>query len=181
MTIGARLLSNLDFRWTGLVRSRLDGMTDAEYLWEPAGGCLTLRPDGTGGYALDPVRPSEPPLGTMAWRMAHLAHCLSAHPVAAVAFGPAWPAPELAARMGTAGEAIDGLDRAYAHWHGAVESLIDADLDRRLGPAAGRYAETTVLDLVLHVHAEALQRGADLCLLRDLYWHLNLPGSPAPS
>lgn len=180
-TIRTCLLSNLDFRWIELVRSRLDGMTDAEYLWEPAPGCLSVRPDGDGGYVLDPVRPPEPPLGTMAWRMAHLTRCLSGHRVATVAFGPAWPVPELAAPVGTADEAIDRLDRAYAHWHGAVESLTDADLDRQLGPAAGRYAESTVLDIVLHVHAEALQRGADLCLLRDLYWHLHPPGSLAPS
>lgn len=172
-TTRARVQSNLEFRWTALIRSRLEGITDKEYLWEPAEGCLTVRPDGTGGYTLDPVRPSEPPLGNIAWRMAHLSFSLSAHPVAAVAFGPAWPVPELAAPAGAAGEAIGRLDRAYAHWHSAVAALSDADLDRRLGRGAGAYAENTVLDIVLHIQAEALQRGADLCLLRDLYWHLH--------
>jgi hypothetical protein len=172
-TIRARVQGNIEFRWTALIRSRLDGITDAEYLWEPAAGCLTVRSDGSGGYTLDPVRPPEPPLGNIAWRMAHLAFSFSAHPVAAVAFGPAWPRLELAAPAGTAGEAIGRLDRAYAHWHGAVAALSDADLDRRLSPAASGYAEKTVLDLVLHIQAEALQRGSDLCLLRDLYWHLH--------
>jgi DinB superfamily len=176
-TTRARVQSNLQFRWTALIRSRLEGLTDEEYLWEPAGGCLTVRPDGYGGYTLDPVRPPEPPLGNIAWRMAHLCSSLAAHRVAAVAFGPSWPAPDLAKPAGTAGEAIARLDRAYAHWQGAVEALSDPDLDRRLGPAAGVYAESTVLDIVLHVHAEALQRGADLCLLRDLYWHV--PGHTA--
>lgn len=41
--------------------------------------------------------------------------------------------------------------------------------------AAGPYAEASWLDIVLPVTAEALQRGADLCLLRDIYAHL--PGS----
>jgi len=172
-TTRARVQGNLEFRWTALIRSRLEGITDEEYLWEPAAGCLTVRPDGTGGYTLDPVRPPELPLGNIAWRMAHLAFSLSAHPVAAAAFGPAWPMAELAAPAGTAGEAIARLDGAYAHWHGAVATLSDVDLDRRLGPAAGAYAESTVLDLVLHIQAEALQRGADVCLLRDLYWHLH--------
>ena len=122
---------------------------------------------------MDPVTPSEPQLGNIAWRMAHLSFSLSAHPVAAVAFGPAWPVPELAAPAGAAGEAIGRLDRAYAHWHSAVAALSDADLDRRLGRGAGAYAENTVLDMVLHIQAEAVQRGADLCLLRDLCWHLN--------
>jgi hypothetical protein len=164
--------ANLEFRWTELIRSRLEGLSDEEYLWEPTVGCLSVRPDGTGRFTLDPVGSSEVPLGNIAWRMAHLAFSLSAHPVATVAFGPDWPAPELAEPAGAAGEAIARLDRAYAHWHRAVASLTDTDLTRRLGPDARRYADSTVLDIVLHVHAEALQRGADLCLLRDMYWHL---------
>jgi hypothetical protein len=174
-TTCARVRSMLDFRWDVLIRPHLDGLTDEEYRWEPAAGCLTVRADGAGGYALDPVTSSEPPLGTFAWRMAHLTDCLATHPVAAVAFGPDWPAKELAAPVWTADEALDRLDRACAHWRGALAALSDADLDRRLGPGALRYAESTVLDIVLHVNAEALQRGADLCLLRDLYWHLHRP------
>jgi DinB family protein len=169
----ASVQANLDWRWTELIRSRLEGLTDEEYLWEPAVGTLTVRTDGTGGFTLDPVRETELPLGNIAWRMAHLAASLSAHPVAAVAFGPDWPAPELGEPAGTTAEALDRLDRAYTHWHDAVAALEDTDLERRLGPAARAYAEDTVLDIVLHVHAEALQRGADLCLLRDLYWHLH--------
>jgi hypothetical protein len=172
-TTRASVQGNLDFRWTELIRSRLDGLTDAEYLWEPASGTLSVRPDVTGGFTLDPVRPSEIPLGNIAWRMAHLAFSLSAHPVAAVAFGADWPAAALAEPAGKAGEALARLDHAYEHWHGAVASLTDNDLARHLGPAARRYADSTVLDIVLHVQAEALQRGADLCLLRDLYWHLH--------
>jgi hypothetical protein len=68
------------------------------------------------------------------------------------------------------------LDRACSHWHSTVATLSDADLARRLGSAAGQYAESTVLDLILQVQAEALQRGTDLCLLRDLYWHLHRGG-----
>lgn len=105
--------------------------------------------------------------------MAHLAFSLSSHPVAVVAFGSDWPRPDLAAPAGTAGEALAVLDRAYAHWEASVASLSDLDLARNLGLAAGEYSESTVLDLVLHIQAEALQRGADLCLLRDLYWHLH--------
>jgi hypothetical protein len=173
LTTRASVQANLEFRWTELIRSRLEGLTDEEYMWEPAVGCLSVRPDGTGGFTLDPVRPPELPLGNIAWRMAHLAFSLSAHPVAAAAFGPDWPAPQLAETAGSARGAIARLDSAYAHWHGAVASLTDTHLARSLGPAAGRYADSTVLDIVLHVQAEALQRGADLCLLRDPYWHLH--------
>jgi DinB family protein len=162
-----------DFRWNALIRPRLEGLTDEEILWEPAPGSLSVRPDGRGGYALDPVVPPDPPLGNIAWRMTHLAFSLACHPVAAAAFGLDWPAPELAVPAGTAAEALARLDAAYTHWHEALAALSDADLGRKLGPAAGQYSENTVLEIVLHVYAEALQRGADLCLLRDLYWHLN--------
>jgi len=172
-TTRASVQANLEFRWTELIRSRLEGLTDEEYLWEPAVGCLSVRPNGTGGFTLDPVRATELPLGSIAWRMAHLAFSLSAHPVATVAFGADWPAPALAAPAGTAAAAIARLDSAYAHWHGAVASLTDTDLARGLGSAARQYADSTVLDIVLHIQAEALQRGADLWLLRDLYWHLH--------
>ncbi len=165
------LQANLKFRWTALIRSRLEGLTDAEYLWEPAAGCLTIRPDGEG-YVLDPVGSTDIPLGNIAWRTAHLAFSFSSHPVAAVAFGPSWPRPDLAAPAGTADEALARLDQAHAHWEAAVARFSDMDLGRNLGPAAGEYSDSTALDLVLHIHAEALQRGADLCLLRDLYWHL---------
>ncbi len=111
--------------------------------------------------------------------MAHLASSLSNHPVAAVAFGGVRPRSELAV-PGTAADAINRLDRAYSHWHDTVSSLSDGRLARRLGSAAGQYAESTVLDLILHIQAEALQRGADLCLLRDLYWHLHRGGSERP-
>ena len=100
-TTRASVQANLEFRWSELIRSRLEGLTDEEYLWEPAVGSLSVRPDGTGGFTIDPVRSSELPLGNIAWRMAHLALCLSTHPVAAVAFGPDWPAPQLAEPAGT--------------------------------------------------------------------------------
>lgn len=171
--------ANLKFRWTALIRSRLEGITDAEYLWEPATGCLTIRPKGEGGYVLDPVRPGDIPLGNIAWRMAHLAFSLSSHPVAVVALGSDWPRPDLATPAGTAETALALLDRAYAHWEATVGRLSDLDLARHLGPAAGEYSNSAVLDLVLHVQAEALQRGADLCLLRDLYWHVHRKSAPA--
>src|SRR5262245_54732708 len=122
-SIRASLLSNLDFRWIELIRKRIDGLTDAEYLWQPADRSLSVRLDGTGEYALAPVSPSVPPLGTIAWRMAHLTECLASHRLSATVFGPAWPMLDLRSPVGTAGEALGRLDRAYAHWHGAVESL----------------------------------------------------------
>lgn len=172
-SVRASVQANLDFRWAVLIRSRLDGLSDAEYLWEPVAGCLSIHPAGGGGYALDPATASGVPFGNIAWRMTHLNFSLSNHPVAVIAFGREWSRPELAVPSITATEAISRLDHAYEHWRDSVTALSEAELDRRLGERAGQYAESTVLDLVLHIQAEALQRGADLCLLRDLYWHMH--------
>jgi hypothetical protein len=43
-------LATLDFVWEQLA-SRLDGLTDAEYLWEPAEESWNARPTGTGSGA----------------------------------------------------------------------------------------------------------------------------------
>lgn len=171
--VRAAVQGTLDFRWEVLIRPRLEGLTDEEYLWEPAPGSLTVKPDGSGGFVLDPVQSGTTPLGNIAWRMAHLTYSFAAHPVAAVAFGSDWPRAELHAPAGDAATALARLDAAYAHWHGTVAAIDDSALWRKLGPAAAPYHESTVLDIIDHVQAEALQRGADLCLLRDLYEHLH--------
>jgi hypothetical protein len=40
------LNEQLTFHWTNQLRPRLDGLTDEEYLWEPAPGAWSLRPRG---------------------------------------------------------------------------------------------------------------------------------------
>ena len=65
-------------------RSRLAGLTDDEYFWEPVAGCCTIRRTDSGAYRADaPDRPSailrpdtgvgRPPFTTIAWRLWHLA------------------------------------------------------------------------------------------------------------
>lgn len=39
----------LDWHWTTQLRPRLDGLTDDEYLWEPAPGSWNVRPRGAAG------------------------------------------------------------------------------------------------------------------------------------
>jgi len=64
-------------------RARLEGLTDDEYLWEPAAGSWSIRRRGeaatpmafgAGEWVLDSARP-EPqpaPMTTIAWRLGHL-------------------------------------------------------------------------------------------------------------
>lgn len=51
------LLDQLDFHWTYALRPRLEGLTDAEYLWEPAPGAWSIRPRGPaeGPFAEAPL------------------------------------------------------------------------------------------------------------------------------
>jgi len=77
------LRDQLDFHYRYLVRPRLEGLTDEEYLWEPAPGSWSIRPRheatsshaaGAGELVMDYAWPEpEPaPLTTIAWRIAHV-------------------------------------------------------------------------------------------------------------
>jgi len=43
-----QLAGQLDWHWREQLRPRLDGLTDAEYRWEPVPGAWNVRPRGTG-------------------------------------------------------------------------------------------------------------------------------------
>ena len=74
--VGGSMVGVFDEVWRR-TRGRLDGLTDAEYLWVPVPGGWTLRSDdegrwridgdGGGGPAPDPV-----PVASIAWRMGHV-------------------------------------------------------------------------------------------------------------
>ena len=79
----AALLGQLSWHWEHQLRPRLDGLTDAEYLWEPVPGCWSVRPRGTssapvqGGSGAMVVEfafpePDPAPVTTIAWRLGHL-------------------------------------------------------------------------------------------------------------
>lgn len=42
------LRDQLAWHWSNNLRARLNGLTDDEYFWEPAPGCWSVRPRGTG-------------------------------------------------------------------------------------------------------------------------------------
>ncbi len=57
-----RLASQLGWHWEQQLRPRLSGLTDTEYLWEPADGCWSLRAQPDGKIVPDWAFPSpEPP------------------------------------------------------------------------------------------------------------------------
>jgi hypothetical protein len=175
----ARLRDQLDFHYRHLFRPRLEGLTDAEYLWEPVPGAWSIRPRGestspapigSGRWQRDdaPEELDPAPDTTIAWRIAHLTVEVLAMRTASHVGGP--PAHhDTWDHAGTAEAALVRLDAAYDAWSAGVTSLGEEGLARPCGPAEGPFAEAPLADLVLHINREMIHHGAEICLLRDLY------------
>src|SRR5437660_1251888 len=73
MNWGHEVTEQLRWHWENHVRPRLDGLTDVEYLWEPASDCWNLRQQG-GVWVPDFAwpEPDPAPLTTIAWRLSHV-------------------------------------------------------------------------------------------------------------
>jgi hypothetical protein len=171
-----QLADQLDFHWQNFFRPKLDGLTDAEYLWEPVPGCWTVRPrksddePGSGEFTIDFAHPAPepPPVTTIAWRLNHILVGVLGMRTASHFGGPPMDYNTFD-YPGTAADVLAQLDEGYAGWIAGVRSL-DADgLARPCGPAEGPYAAEPLATLVLHINREALHHGAEVLLLRDLY------------
>ncbi|MGY0022628.1 DinB family protein [Streptomyces sp. YJ-C3] len=167
------LADQLDWHWRHQLRPRLAGLTDDEYFWQPVPDCWTVRPGpGQDRPAIDWAYPPPvpAPVTTIAWRIGHILVGVLGMRSAAHFGGPpvdygtyAYP--------GTAAEALDRLDAAYAVWMTGVRGLGEDGLARPCGPAEGPYAKEPLATLVLHIHRETIHHGAEIALLRDLYVH----------
>ena len=176
---GRLLVGQLEFYWDVHLRPRLDGLSDEEYLWEPAEGCWSLRRAPDGGWRLDGGRPepSPPPVTTIAWRLVHVGATCLANRASAFFGGAEVPAgadmfdPRLvpADLPGGADAAVAFLERSYRRWHDGIAALDDEGLGRPLGPRGGPYAEDPMAELVAHINREVMHHGAEIALLRDLY------------
>lgn len=173
------LIEQLDWWWNNHLRARLDGLTDEEYFWEPSPGCWSVRRReestapravGSGDFVFEYAysEPDPAPVTTIAWLLGHLS---------ASVFGErnAWhfngPQVDFATfhYAGTAKEARDQLDTAYACWITGMRSLGDEGLSRPCGPAEGPYSEYPLAALVLHTNREFLHHTAEITRMRDLY------------
>lgn len=176
MTGTRDLADQLDWHWQHQLRPRLDGLTDAEYFWEPVAGCWTVH---TGQERSDPgsrnidfaYPPPQPePFTTIAWRLAHVIVGVFAMRSHSHFGGP--PADYQSWSYATdAGTALTQLDEEYHRWSTGVQSLTDDDLHRPCGPAEGPYADRSMAELVLHINREVIHHGAEIACLRDLYIH----------
>jgi hypothetical protein len=172
------LLRTAEFAFRRL-RGRLSGLTDEEYLWEPAPGCWSIRPVN-GRWVADgspiPVKPA--PLTTIAWRLDHLvfvlegernATWLGATPVGAA--GRDGPAP-------TAEQALRDLDSAYDLFTRNVGAADAAGLTVPMGDIAGPYGAETRAAFVLHELDELIHHASEIAAMRDVYRALAAATNP---
>ncbi|WP_394616676.1 DinB family protein [Lentzea sp. JNUCC 0626] len=157
-----QLADQLEFHWNVAARPRLEGLTDAEYFWEPVADTWTIR-----GAEIDweYPPPSPAPVTTIAWRLTHVIVGVFAMRSASHFGGPpadyaTWPFAQ------SADEALKQLDEAYETWMAGVRT---ADLAKAVGPAEGPFAEEPMATLVLHINREVIHHLAEVALLRDLY------------
>ena len=172
----AELLAQLEWHWRGQLRPRLEGLTDDEYLWEPAQPAWNVHPrsddaqPGTGPFTVDFAfpEPDPPPVTTIAWRLAHVIVGVLGMRSASHFGGPPTDYQTFA-YAGAAAAALAQLDDAYARWTDGVRGLDAAGLAAPCGSAEGPYAELPMAALVLHIHREVIHHGAEVALLRDLH------------
>ncbi|HET9871673.1 MAG TPA: DinB family protein [Propionibacteriaceae bacterium] len=173
------LAKQLSWHWDLQVRPRLDGLTDAEYFWEPVAGMWSVRPRGEGVGGIEAgggdfiidfefPEPEPPPVTTIAWRLGHLLVGVLGARNATHFGGP--PVDYQTYRYpGTAAEALAEMDRLYDRWIAGVRAL---DEDRLSQPCREPHFETeSMAALVLHIHREMIHHCAEIALLRDLYAH----------
>lgn len=180
------LLDQLQWHWDHQLRSRLEGMTDEEYFWEPVPG-WSVRPRGTtppaadaGGYMqagsgeflIDFAFPEpEPaPVTSIAWRIGHILVGVLGARIAGHFGGPAHDYMTYQ-YPGTAAEALSRIDDLYEQWVAGVSSWSDADLEVPVGDKEPGFEEKPRATLVLHIHRALIHHGAEVALLRDLHAH----------
>ncbi len=163
------ILDGLDNAWNPLIE-RLSGISESEYLWQPASSCWTIRP-GSGGTMVADWADPDPipaPVTTIAWRCWHIAvDCLDSY--SARLFGTTGTGLTGLHWVGTSDDAQASLAAAWAVFRAGAASWGDDGLHGLLGPAWGPYANHTNLALALHAQREVIHHGAEIALLRDLY------------
>ncbi|MFJ5707269.1 DinB family protein [Streptomyces sp. NPDC093105] len=159
-------------------------LTDAEYLWEPAPGCWSVRRfadgpgpaaallTGTGDWGRETApypHPVPPPFTTLAWRLTHLSELLELR--ADHTNGTRSLTRDDYRSAGDAATAMADFDRAAGAWREALLSAGDKELDT-VGHCSyphGGDAEEPFLEIVWWVNQELLHHGAEIALLRDLH------------
>ncbi|CAN5272128.1 hypothetical protein BH18ACT12_BH18ACT12_17470 [soil metagenome] len=64
----------------GMIPGRLRGLSDHEFLWEPAAGCWAAAVRRAVVRRLPQHHPDPPPFTTVAWGIVHVAECKLMYP-----------------------------------------------------------------------------------------------------
>lgn len=169
MASAVRLLRNQWRRSCDRLLSRLEGLTDDEYRWEPVAGCWNVRPsaESPSGWTVDypDEEPDVPPFTTIAWRLLHIADGNSIY--WEHSFGPGVRNfPDLPPR-GDAVSAVGYLRESQRPITTTLAELDDAGLDEMRPTHFGvEWPARRVLTVLVD---EQLHHGAEVALLRDLY------------
>lgn len=154
-------------------RWAVEGLTDAEYFWEPVDRCWTVhrRDDdrgvhaqGRGEWVIDYDLERPPYVSTIAWRMNHISACNAVY--RDHAFGDAtlgWDDLEI---PGTPADAVAWLDQTHAQLRSDLATLTpdDAFSERR----AWWGAPLTVRAVLWTLTVEHVHHGAEIGVLRDI-------------
>jgi hypothetical protein len=163
--------------------ARLAGLTDDEFLWEPAPGAWSLRrrgsavsrdPFGAGEWQVDFELGREieavGPVTTIAWRLAHLVWGFESrwH----WTFGPrSTPPEELVTFESSAAGMLAQLDDTLDRWHTGLASLTDEQLDM-VGFGQFPYGldpQLPFIGIVWWTNREYIHHTAEIGVLRDLW------------
>jgi uncharacterized damage-inducible protein DinB len=152
MTAAAVHLRHLDdawsHRWEGL-REALAGMTEEEASWQAP--C----------YAAEPREEGWPPPGTIAWQIAHVAHCKRYYAAMLHRLGATERPPEVPwSPPATLAGLLGALEAAHGAERDAVAALTDADLPRRApnGMTASEFVAMCVRHATWHAAQIAVAR-----------------------
>ncbi|TME70057.1 MAG: DinB family protein [Chloroflexi bacterium] len=150
------------------LRQRIDGLSDAEFFWEPVPGCWTVRRRDDGRWAVDypePPHPDPAPLTTIGWRLVHVAECKVMYHE--YAFGDAkLTFPEIDSAH-TAATAIAQLESGHQMLMRDLDGLDDTGLGREVLTNWGERWPTQQIFWTMISHD--LHHGGEIGALRDLY------------
>ena len=157
---------------------RLDGLSSDEYFWEPVPGCWTVTQVADGWTAANDPEAEPAPVTTIAWRLWHLWDCFESY--SERAFGTRDSGMPYDRFVGTPIEALTLLRRAIDHFTAGLDDL-GPGVGEPLGSAFGPFAERNHIDLGQHALRELNAHGAEIGLLRDLWFHRAEPCSTGRS
>jgi hypothetical protein len=156
-----------------VLTERLQGLTDEEYLWEPAPGAWSVR-EVNGRATPDaevwaPNGSEATPPRTLAWSISHLGagsltradYLVGSHSLKDSDLS--WPL--------TADDGVRFMKKGLDAWRNGLATMTDKDLDTvgRSAYPGGLDPELPLIEIVWWVNKELLFHSGEIWFVRDLY------------